>query len=193
MWSYNAETLRIADRLEELLRLTGKEEVHIVCIQGTCLVKEDVWICEGHRVFSLPKSEISRHDGCVIAVCTKWAGYDNIRCHHNRLAGRLVGVRVRYGRGTDETDVYVLCGYAPVQKNNVESHAECEKFWSKVGQTISSIPRRCNLVFCVDANSEIGLEMPWVGPAGSAVGLSRWSKNGERLLSLLQDHDLRAP
>ena len=125
IWSYNAESLIQVDRLREILRLAGAEGVAICCLQSTLMSAERPWTCEGYRVIPAPRSSPTARDGCLTAVSLKYFAMCELRCVHQWLAGRLLGIRLRRP-GPRPRDMYILNGYAYTNQFGYHVAAEAD-------------------------------------------------------------------
>eukprot|EP00959_Pyramimonas_sp_CCMP1952_P021571 454687-Pyramimonas_sp.AAC.1 len=202
IWSYNTESLVIMDRLGEILRLARDREVAVCCFQSALMSLNIAWHCEGFRILPTPRTSPKAKDGCLIAVNKRFFGMDEIRCVHEWVPGRLQGVRLRRA-GRRPRDLYVLNGYswtnepprAPQGQTtevNEKHWKSQDAFWQQCEDTISRIPGRSALVWCLDANASVAPSPPNTGFAGSRRSLSRTNQNGHKFLSVLQNQGLAA-
>lgn len=68
VWSYNAESCLIQDRVGGILRTARAHGVSAVGIQGTLMTGEVAWLCEDYVVYPCPRSDTQKHDGCLVAL-----------------------------------------------------------------------------------------------------------------------------
>eukprot|EP00959_Pyramimonas_sp_CCMP1952_P142424 2981671-Pyramimonas_sp.AAC.1 len=67
-----------------------------------------------------------------------------------------------------------------------------DAFWQQCSATISSVPRRSALVWCLDANASIAPSPPNIGFAGSRRLQNRTNQTDANFLSVLQNLGLMA-
>eukprot|EP00959_Pyramimonas_sp_CCMP1952_P458312 9476414-Pyramimonas_sp.AAC.1 len=77
------------------------------------------WTSAGFRVYPTPMTSSRAKDGCWTALNLHVFDPLKVRCVHEWLPGRLLGIRVRR-TGTCERDLYMLNGYAPT--NTASTH-----------------------------------------------------------------------
>ena len=199
VWSYNAETLLMPGRLDEVLKFAAAARVDVLALQGTMLSIEHVWESEDFVLVPSPRSAANRKDGVAIAISKRLADKTEVKVTHRWQLGRLVGARITRGR---HLDFYVLCGYAPNNEPDARpvtaaAHAACrhekEEFFGNLGRALSCIPRRCAVVLALDANGSMAPALPEVGQAGSRRQRGAvWTDNGKRLNEVLVQFGLRA-
>eukprot|EP00959_Pyramimonas_sp_CCMP1952_P235252 4915873-Pyramimonas_sp.AAC.1 len=67
-WSYNAETMLMPGRLDEVLRYAAAARVDVLALQGTMLSIEQQWESEHYIVTPSPRSARHLKDGVAIAI-----------------------------------------------------------------------------------------------------------------------------
>ena len=121
VWSYNTESLICMDRLGELLRHARDRCIAIVCFQSTLMGATTPWTSAGFRIIPTPRTSTRAKDGCATALNLKFFDQLEVRCIHEWLPGRLLGIRVRRA-GARERDLLHsewLCA------NQYSQHSRC--------------------------------------------------------------------
>ena len=131
-------------------------------------------------------------DGVLIAVSMQRLSKESIVTHHVWHPGRLLGVRVKAGKGSAEADAHFAFGFGPTE---VSPATVRENFWANVDRMLRSLPKRTRTIMAIDTNATMtGTKetCPWIGRAGSAAKVERqgWNENGRALYGLLRDHHL---
>ena len=193
---YNCESLRAVGRLGELARMAVKEGVDIICFQGTQMDIEGEWSDELFMYIPLPRTRGAK-DGCMIAVSTRFRR-EQVVCVHHWMEGRIIGLRVKAGRGATELDAYVMSAYAPVQDpHEPDPDGRIERrrnaFWDKLDGAVRQVPRRSTIVMCIDANGEVEVALPWVGRADEKRNdrAKKWTDNGRRFFEVAKGNDMK--
>ena len=144
--------------------MAERKRATIVCLQGTLFDGASEWDDHQYYLYTLNRSGPRQKDGCVTAICTKFAR-PQIRCVHHWMPGRILGLRLQCGEGRRAADVYVISAYAPVHDERtqpVASDSARFEFWRKLDGVIRQIPNRCRVILCMDANGEVYTTRPWI-------------------------------
>eukprot|EP00959_Pyramimonas_sp_CCMP1952_P246460 5151469-Pyramimonas_sp.AAC.1 len=65
------------------------------------------WNCAGYRIYPTARTSTRAKDGCLTAINLSNFNPLEVRCVHEWLPGRILGLRVRR-EGRQERDLYIL-------------------------------------------------------------------------------------
>ena len=99
VWSYNCESCLVPGRMAELLYTAKCRGVDAVCLQGTQMTMETPWTHGQWYVTPVARTTHRAADGVIIAVSLQRFSMESIVTHHVWQTRRLLGVRVKAGRG----------------------------------------------------------------------------------------------
>ncbi|CAK0793639.1 unnamed protein product, partial [Prorocentrum cordatum] len=203
--SFNAESLRVVGRLDELLRLAENETVAIFTMQSTHMDLGMTWKTGQFEVLSLARSGKGQRDGCLIATnMTHFKSFE-VRCEQVWMQGRIHGIRLRSSHSACYgLDIYTMSGYAPTNEPgrppqgadpNALRYAHLalrEALWQACRKAIGQVPARAALVRALDANAHLPPHLPLVGYAGASHKIPTISDTGHSPIDLMEDHGLLA-
>ena len=163
VWSYNTEPLIRIDCMSELLRHARELQIAIVCFQSTLLGAATPLTSAGFRSYPTPRTSSRAKDGCVTALSLHFSDPLEVRCAHEWLPGRLLGLRVRRP-GARERDLYIVSVYAPTntashhvaaadrERLHAERRPVQDTFWQTCEATTKRVPHRSSLTWRWNAN-----------------------------------------
>lgn len=186
--TFNINSLTQTGKLKTLTKALHENQISIIALQETRYPDEEIFESEGYRFFkSRAQKRILNGSvmlGTAFAVRTRLlASVTNFEPVNDRLSMLTI-------KCANKT--YTLVNvHAPTNDKNRSDLDEVDNFWDLLDDKLTEIPKHHVKLLMGDFNAQLGREQKYKKIIGNYPAHRRTNKNGKRLVSICETHNLQ--